>query len=95
MRAALLGAALLAAIPALAPGLAQTPVARPGNEIGTGQSLPLSAKPSNIGADTARSDIAPRLPLPEVGDDGAPAAFLHDAERAIAAGRSGEAQEAL
>ena len=69
--------------------------ARPGNDIGTGMSLPLSNNASNIGADDTRSDIAPRLPVPEAGDDAAPAAYQRAARSALLGGRSGEAQEAL
>ncbi len=94
--AALLTTALLLT----APGMAQTvadPVtgARPGNVIGTGQSLPLSNKASNAMAGDTQSLIAPRLPTPIVGDDAAPRAFLEAAQRAITVGRTGEAQEAL
>ena len=69
--------------------------ARPGNDIGTGMSLPLSNNASNIGADDTQSDIAPRLPVPEAGDDAAPAAYLRSARAALLGGRTGEAQEAL
>ncbi len=69
--------------------------ARPGNEIGTGQSLPLSDKASNATAGDTRSVIAPRLPTPSVGEDTAPASFLQAADRAITLGRTGEAQESL
>jgi hypothetical protein len=95
MRTLLLAGLLVAMT---APAGAQTdPVsgARPGNVPGTGQSLPLSDKASNVTpADTA-SVIAPRLPTPSVGDDASPAGFLQAAERAIILGRTGEAQEAL
>jgi alkylation response protein AidB-like acyl-CoA dehydrogenase len=67
--------------------------ARPGNEIGTGQSLPLSSNASNISG--ATSLIAPRLPEPPISEDAPPSAFLDVARRALAAGRTGEAQEAL
>ena len=82
------------------PAMAQTAAdpqtgARPGNVIGTGQSLPLSTKASNATAGDTTSVIAPRLPTPEVGDDAAPRAFLEAAQRALTLGRSGEAQEAL
>lgn len=78
---------------------AQTPLnptgARPGNEIGTGQSLPLSDKASNATAGDTRSVIAPRLPTPGVGNDSGPTTYLQAADRAITLGRTGEAQEAL
>jgi hypothetical protein len=69
--------------------------ARPGNVIGTGQSLPLSDKASNATSGDTASVIAPRLPTPGVGDDASPVAFLQSAQRAMALGRTGEAQEAL
>ncbi len=74
---------------------AQQPFARPGNDIGTGQSLPLSDNASNTTPDNTRSSIAPRLPAPVIPEGAPPAAYLQAARRAIAAGRSGEAQEAL
>ena len=87
-------------IASVAPGLAQTtadPVtgARPGNVIGTGQSLPLSDKASNATPGDTRSVIAPRLPTPSAGDDSSPRAFLEAAQRALTLGHTGEAQEAL
>jgi hypothetical protein len=69
--------------------------ARPGNEIGTGQSLPLSSQASNIDGATTRSPIAPRLPTPTAGDDATIRQYLMNARDALAAGRTGEGQEAL
>ncbi len=74
---------------------AQAPIARPGNDIGTGQSLPLSNNASNITANDSHSLIAPRLPTPAVSESAPPAMFLRAARDALAAGRTGEAQEAL
>lgn len=71
------------------------PIARPGNEIGTGQSLPLSDKAGNIGPSDTTTPYAARLPSPDVNDNAAPRAFLEAARNALAAGRTGEAQEAL
>jgi hypothetical protein len=85
--------ALLAPLPALAQ--VPTPYVRPGNEIGTGQSLPLSNNASNITPDDTHSAIAPRLPDPPVADNAGPMAFLHAARDSLIAGRTGEAQEAL
>ncbi len=91
--------ALLAAL--AAPAGAQYPdqsprdgqYVRPGNEIGTGQSLPFTDQPSNLAPST--QPYGYRLPTPEV-DENAPASvFLQAARRALAAGRGGEAQEAL
>lgn len=91
---------LLATFAVAAPVAAQTvadPVtgARPGNAIGTGQSLPLSDKASNATPGSTRSVIAPRLPTPNAGDDSSPRGFLQSAQRALTLGRTGEAQEAL
>ena len=85
-------AAFLLATPALA---AEPAFVRPGNKIGTGQSLPLSSNASNLGAADTRTAIAPRLPSPLLAENASPAAFLHAAGQALAAGRTGEAQEAL
>jgi hypothetical protein len=94
MRTALLASLLVAATPAVAQTDPATG-ARPGNVIGTGQSLPLSDKASNATAGDTSSVIAPRLPTPGVGDDASPLAFLQAAERALILGRTGEAQEAI
>jgi hypothetical protein len=67
--------------------------ARPGNDIGTGMSLPRSNKAGNLNAATTHSGLAPNLPAP-VGVDS-----VHDllvtARQALAANRTGAAQEAL
>ncbi len=75
--------------------IAPTTGARPGNEIGSGQSLPLSDKASNATSEDTRSVIAPRLPTPSAGDDASPRGFMEAAQRALTLGRTGEAQEAL
>jgi len=78
------------------PTLTQSPTgARPGNTIGTGQSLPLSSSSSNITPGDTASVIAPRLPEPPLDDNAPPVAFLAAARQALAAGRTGEGQEAL
>ena len=97
----LMTTALLAvlAVPALA--IAQTAPApsgtgaRPGNEIGTGQSLPMSNRASNNAPADARSVIAPRLPDPNVSPDAGPEQYLMVARQALAAHQTGVAQEAL
>jgi hypothetical protein len=76
-------------------GAASAWAQRPGNEVGTGQSLPLSDNASNTTPDNTRSAIAPRLPAPPVPESAPPAAFLRAAREALAEGRTGEAQEAL
>jgi hypothetical protein len=97
----LMTTALLAvfAVPALA--IAQTAPApsgtgaRPGNEIGTGQSLPLSNRAANNSPADAGSVIAPRLPEPNVPPDSGPEQYLMAARQALAAHQTGVAQEAL
>ena len=72
---------------------AQEPTgARPGNDIGTGQSLPRSDTAGNINAATTRSELAPNLPSPQADDIGA---LLAEARADLQAGRTGAAQEAL
>jgi hypothetical protein len=67
--------------------------ARPGNDIGTGMSLPRSDKAGNINAATTHSDLAPNLPAPAGVDS------VHDllmiARQALAVNQTGAAQEAL
>ncbi len=77
------------------PGANPATGARPGNVIGTGNSLPTSDRASNINPADTRSIIAPRLPTPGVGDDATTRQYLTAARNALASGRSGEAQEAL
>ena len=100
MRAIIAAAALLGlAAPALAqpvpPGANPETGARPGNVIGTNNSLPTSNHAANInGADT-RSLIAPRLPDPAVGANASPRQYLMAARQALASGQTGVAQQAL
>ncbi len=68
--------------------------ARPGHEPGDGVSYPRSDQASNIDR-PAGSTIAPTLPAPELGAGASPVAYLEAARRSLAAGRTGEAQEAL
>ena len=77
------------------PGANPVTGARPGNDIGTGMSLPTSDQAGNITPQDTTSPIAARLPDPQVGDEAAIHDYLVDARNALAAGRSGEAQEAL
>ncbi len=65
------------------------------HEPGTGQSGPASTQSSNIGAMDSRSAIAPHLPQPMQGENGAPEAYLRDAQRALANHKTGLAQQAL
>ena len=77
---------------AAAPAYAQETGARPGNEIGTGQSLPRSDNAGNINGATTHSQLAPNLPSPQA-DDIAP--LLAEARADLQANHTGAAQEAL
>jgi hypothetical protein len=81
-----------------APAFAQAPPAtdtgaRPGNDIGTGMSLPRSDKAGNLNAATTHSELAPNLPAPEGVET--VAGLLATARTALAANQTGAAQEAL
>jgi hypothetical protein len=77
------------------PGADPATGARPGNDIGTGMSMPMGTTASNIGPSNTNSPIAPNLPSPQVGE-GAPAqTYLIAARNSLAAGRTGEAQQSL
>jgi hypothetical protein len=62
--------------------------------MGTGRE-PVSTRASNIVPENTRSAIAPALPSPPVGADSGPRVFLRAARDALAAGRTGEAQQSL
>ncbi len=110
MRSCTLSAVVLAGLagtPALAqPVIPMTPQgvppgadlatgARPGNDIGTGMSLPMGNTASNINPTDTRSVISPNLPTPPIGANGSAMDYLRAAQGALAAGRTGEAQQAL
>jgi hypothetical protein len=61
----------------------------------TGGRQPTSTAPANVGPGDTHTLWSPQLPTPFVDDNAAPAAFMKAAEAAIAAGRLGEAQEAI
>jgi len=84
------------------PALTQTPSganpatgARPGHQPGVGESLPRSDKASNIAPGDTRSNIAPTLPQPAVGENATTQDYLRAARAALATGRTGQAQQAL
>lgn len=77
------------------PGADPQTGARPGNDVGSGMSMPMGSTASNINAQTTRSPIAPNLPQPAPGSDGSVTQYLHDAQGSLAAGRTGQAQQAL
>ena len=85
----------MAAAQGVPPGVNPETGARPGNDIGTGQSLPLSNNAGNIGPQDTQSRIAPNLPSPDVGENAPSAAYLRAARTALLQGRTGEAQQAL
>jgi hypothetical protein len=80
---------------ALPPGVDPVTGARPGNEIGTGSSLPMSDKSSNISPSDTTTVIAPNLPSPPIGDNATVRDYLAAARSALIRGRTGEAQQAL
>ncbi len=77
------------------PGPASDTGARPGNEIGTGNSLPRSNNSSNINAADSKSEIAPNLPSPPLGENSSPRDYLIAARNSLAAGKTGMAQQSL
>jgi hypothetical protein len=77
------------------PGANPETGARPGNEIGTGQSLPLSNNSGNIGPQDTQSVIAPNLPSPDVGENAPARDYLTAARAALLLDHTGEAQQAL
>jgi hypothetical protein len=81
--------------PGLPSGIDPVTGARPGNEIGTGSSLPLSDKAGNITPENTTSVIAPNLPSPPIGENAPVQDYLRAARSALIAGRTGEAQQAL
>jgi hypothetical protein len=86
---------LLASAQPLPPGVNPETGARPGNEIGTGSSLPLSDKASNISPGDTTSAIAPNLPSPPIGENASVRDYLAAARSALLLGQTGEAQQAL
>lgn len=62
---------------------------------GTGESGPASSQASNIDSADTHSAIAPHLPKPMVGENAGPDGYLRAADRALAAHKTGAAQQAL
>jgi hypothetical protein len=91
---ALLGMTAMSAL-AQAPALDPATGARPGHVPGTGESMPQSDKASNIVPADTRSNIAPTLPSPAIGDNAAPSDYLKAARASLVAGHTGEAQQSL
>lgn len=91
-----LGAMLLAAPLAFAQTPPQTATgARPGNDIGTHSSMPLSSKASNIDSADTHSTIAPTSPEPSVAPGAGVSPLLSTAKTSIVKGKTGTADEAL
>jgi len=65
------------------------------HEPGTGESGPASNTASNIDSADTRSAIAPHLPEPKVGEGAGADTLLQAAQAALAAHRTGAAQQAL
>ncbi len=91
--AALAATLILTALPAAAQAQPSPDGARPGNVIGTGQSLPRSDNAGNLNPQTTRSELAPNLPAPPASDD--LQTLLLDAKSSLQSGHTGQAQEAL
>ncbi len=84
------------------PAFAQAPSApdtttgaRPGHQIGIGDSLPRSDRASNIVRSDTRSDIAPTLPPSQLGENAATHDYLLSARASLVTGRTGQAQQSL
>jgi hypothetical protein len=77
------------------PGAYSGTGARPGNDIGTGSSLPFSERSSNITPQDTRSTIAPNLRSPPIGENASVRDYLVAARTALLQGRTGEAQQSL
>jgi hypothetical protein len=82
------------------PAAAQTPTspvtgARPGNIIGTAQSLPDGKSVSNVDRSDTHSTIAPNLPSANLPAGSPPRSYLEVAQNALKLGRTGETQQAL
>jgi hypothetical protein len=71
------------------------PAAPPNAQYEPPSAMPQSHRASNIDQRDTRSEVAPNLPSPEIGSNAGPVAYLRAAQAALAAGRTGETQEAL
>lgn len=92
--AALLALTTLSAL-AQSPSVDPTTGARPGHEIGVGDSLPRSNNASNISSSDTRSTIAPTLPPSSLGENARAKEYLTEARASLVAGRTGQAQQSL
>lgn len=93
---ALLGMTAMSALAQTTPpGMNPATGARPGHDPGVGSSLPLSSNASNIKPSDTRSTTAPTLPRSGMGADATTHDYLTAARGALAAGRTGQAQQSL
>jgi len=93
--AAVLGMIALPVLAQAPSGTNPTTGARPDHEPGVGESLPLSNKASNIAPADTRSNIAPTLPQPAIGENATTQDYLRAARAALIADRAGQAQQSL
>jgi hypothetical protein len=91
----LLGTVAVQALAQAPSGLDPATGARPGHQVGVGDSLPRSDKASNIESSDTRSPIAPTLPVSAIGDDATTRDYLRSARASLVAGRTGQAQQSL
>ena len=93
MRRSILSVPLLVAMSAAALSQPSPNGARPANEFGGDGTTDGHA--IRLAMDNARSTVVPALPSPPGGDEQRASDYLKAAQGALAAGRSGEAQQAL
>jgi hypothetical protein len=93
--AALLGISTANAFGQSNTGLDPATGARPGHEVGVGDSLPLSDKASNTSSADTRSTIAPTLPPSAIGTNATPRDYLRAARASLVAGQTGATQQSL
>jgi len=83
------------ALAVVLPGTAGARAQYLGRGNAAGMSGPASDRASNIGRGDTPSGIAPHLPMPDAAPDAGPDALLRAADQALAARRTGAAQQAL
>jgi hypothetical protein len=90
-----LGVTAVTAMAQAPSGLDPTSGARPGHEIGVGDSLPRSGKASNNTAADTTHTIAPTLPASAIGTDANARDYLRAARASLIAGQTGATQQQL
>lgn len=91
----LFGISTVAALAQVPPAQSSATGARPGHEIGVGDSLPRSQQASNITSRDTRSSIAPTLPRSMADENATTADYLRSARASLAAGHTGATQQSL